>query len=320
VESSSEALKFRIEGTSDRFWNKDQFIEFLIDNQDKSIELSVVPEAVSLRTLGVYEWLDLFQFRSVKIQTWNPLESNSKYNIELIGHNYCFDFCTNNSTPIDKNLHDWNRKNIFMCLYHRPTASKLALASYAEKYSSLIHFSIDTSVNNLVHFELDKLLHYDIPSTVRAANLIQTLPRLISSPEKYTSFNLYDFSDPITAFYKSIFVDLVGENHVQGETFFPTEKTIRPMLLKKPFIVFSSKDFLEYLRQMGFRTFSDFWDEDYDGYEQGDRLRKIYSVIDYIGSKSIDELEAMYWDMKYTLDYNYNLLINKKFQRKITKL
>jgi hypothetical protein len=71
---------------------------------------------------------------------------------------------------------------------------------------------------------------------------------------------------------------------------------------------------------MGFRTFNDFWDEDYDGYEYGDRLRRIYNVIDYIGSKSINELEKMYWDMQYTLEHNYNLLINRQYKNKITQL
>lgn len=320
MNSLLETSKFTISGTSDKFWNKNQFFEFLLKNQNKSIELHIIPEAVCLSTLGVYELLDMFEFKSVTILTWNQLESHSKYHIKLIGYNYCFDFCLKYHNVINIDLHSWDSKHIFMCLYHRPTASKLGLASYAEQYSSLIHFSISTDADNLIQFEFDKLLHYDISSVVRAAALVQTMPRLIAPSDHYTSFNLYDFSDPITKFYKSIFVDLVGENHVLGDTFFPSEKTIRPMLLKKPFIVFASKDFLAYLRQMGFRTFSDFWDEDYDGYEQGDRLRRIYKIIDYIGSMSKNQLEKMYWDMQYTLDYNYDILVNKKFKKSITKI
>lgn len=320
MNSLPETSKFIISGTSDKFWNKNQFFEFLLKNQNKTIELQIVPEAVCLNTLGVYEILDMFEFESVTIRTWNPLELHPKYNIKLVGHNYCFNACAKYHNTIDADLHSWDLKYIFMCLYHRPTASKLGLASYAEQYSSLIHFSIDTSPDNLNQFEFDKLLHYDISSMIRASQLIQTMPRLIAPPDHYSSFNIYDFSDPITNFYKSIFVDLVGENHVLGDTFFPSEKTIRPILLKKPFIVFASKNFLEYLRQMGFRTFSDFWDEDYDGFDQGDRLKRIYKIIDYIGSMSKPQLEKMYWDMQYTLDHNYNLLVNQKFKKSIIKI
>jgi hypothetical protein len=71
---------------------------------------------------------------------------------------------------------------------------------------------------------------------------------------------------------------------------------------------------------MGFRTFSDFWDEDYDGYEKGDRLRRIYSLIDSIAKMPINKLETMYYDMQYSLDHNYNLLMNKTFNRTITPI
>jgi hypothetical protein len=307
---------FQILGTSDRFWNKKQFIDFLIKNQKQHIDLSIVPEAVCLKSLGVYDLLDMFEFESVTIQTWNPLETHDKYNIKLLGYNFWFD----RIASINPILHDWDQSKIFMCLYHRPTASRLGIASYALKYNSLIHFSADTDPDSLLQFELDKLLEYDINSVARASNLICSLPILLSSKEKLTKSNGYDYADPLTNFYKSTLIDLVVESHVKGQTFFPTEKTIRPILLKKPFITFGSRDFLAYLRQMGFRTFADFWDEDYDGYEQGDRLKKIYQIIDNIATMNAKQLQTMYWDMQYTLEHNYNVLVNKKFKKSIIQI
>ena len=90
------------------------------------------------------------------------------------------------------------------------------------------------------------------------------------------------------------------------------------MLLKKPFIIMGSRDYLCYLRQMGFRTFSDFWSEDYDGYEGKDRYVKILQLIDTISKKSKTELNDMYWSMQYTLDHNYNLLLNQNYTTDIT--
>lgn len=307
---------FQLSGTSDRFWNKDQFIAFLIKHQKQHIELTVVPEAICLKSLGVYDLLDMFEFESVTIQTWNPLEAHDTYNIKLFGNNFWF----YSTAKIDPDLHNWDQSKIFMCLYHRPTAARLGLASYALKHSSLIHFSADTDPDSLVQFELDKLLDYDVASVARAANLICSLPMLLSSKEHLTQFNGYNYADPLTNFYKSTLIDLVVESHVKGQTFFPTEKTIRPILLKKPFITFASRDFLAYLRQMGFRTFADFWDEDYDGYEQGERLKKIYRTIDNIAKMTRLQLQTMYWDMQYTLDHNYNILMNKKFKNSITQI
>lgn len=309
-------MVFRIGGTSDRFWNKNEFVKFLVDNQHKHINITVDPEAICLHSLGVYDMLDMFEFESVTIHTWNPLEANSKYIINFQGPNFWFD----QIAKIDPDLHQWDRSHVFLCMYHRPTAGRLGIASYAMQYNTIMHFSADHDPDNLVQYELDKLLQYDVASVQRAGEFIQQLPILQSSRDKLTKFDGYDYRDPLTALYKKCFVDLVVESHVMGKTFFPTEKTIRPMLLKKPFIVFGSADYLDYLHQMGFRTFCDFWSEDYDGYEKGDRLRRIYKLIDSISRLSNSELEKMYSDMQYSLDHNYNLLMSKQFNRTITPI
>jgi len=79
-----------------------------------------------------------------------------------------------------------------------------------------------------------------------------------------------------------------------------------------------SKNYLDYLHQMGFRTFGDFWNEDYDGYEDKERYVKILQLIDDLSKKSTVELEKMYWDMQYSLDHNYNLLLNQNYATDIT--
>ena len=89
------------------------------------------------------------------------------------------------------------------------------------------------------------------------------------------------------------------------------------MMLKKPFIIFGPRDYLAYLRQMGFRTFADFWDENYDGFSDRDRYLKILTLIDDLAKLDQSTLESMYWSMQYSLDHNYNLLMEKKFQKQI---
>ena len=78
--------------------------------------------------------------------------------------------------------------------------------------------------------------------------------------------------------YKNFLIDIVAETFTTGDCFFITEKTVRPMLLKKPMIVMGSQDCLNYLRQMGFRTFGDFWDETYDGYKGRERYLRILDL------------------------------------------
>ena len=310
---------FVVSGVDDKLWNHTEFVEYLVANQLKVIELSIASEAIDLENLGVYRLLDLFKFEQVIINTWNPFEKHDLYQIRFAGPAFWFNRIAN----IDSNLHRWTQEKLFLCMYHRPTAGRLALAGHlSEKYSSqsVIHFSFDTTQDSLIQFEFDKLLSYDTASVGPAANLLQSLPILQGSRDRHTSFNGYDYSDPLTELYKSILVDIVGETHVLGCTFFPTEKTIRPMLLKKPFLIFSSRDYLAYMRQMGFRTFHDFWDEDYDGFETRDRLLRMYQVIQTIASRPRDQLLDMYQRMQPVLEHNYNLLMSQSFNKTITKI
>lgn len=309
---------FKLGCTSDKIWNLAEFIEFLTDNQHKSISITIYPEAVDLTALGVYRILDLYKFKQVKIHTYNPFETSNKYDI-IFKSNPWF----KKQELIDPAWHTWNFKKKFFCLYHRPTASRLGLAGYLLAHhqdASLIHFSAKLSPDDLVQFELDKLLSYRIESVQEAGALINQMPILLSPSDRYTFNQGYHYDDPLTNFYQDILIDVVAESHVLGDTFFPTEKTTRPMWLKKPFIIFGSKNYLDYLHQMGFRTFSDFWDESYDGYEGPARFNKILTLLDQLANKSTDELEYMYLSMIYTLDHNYNLLKNQMYNTQLIQL
>lgn len=309
---------FKLGCTSDKIWNLNELIDYLVTNQGKEIAIEIFPEAVCLNFIGLYKLLELFKFKSVNIHTYNPFESSKKYNI-IYRHNFWF----KKQETIDEKLHTWNLNKKFFCLFGRPTASRLGLAGYLksnyEKHSH-IHFSATTDHDNQVQFELDKLLSYRTTSVVEAGTLIDQLPLLLESSDQYTFNQGYVYADPLTNYYQDIFVDIVSESHVAGNTFFPTEKTARPMWLKKPFIIFASKNYLEYLRQQGFRTFSDFWNEDYDGFDGADRFNKILELIDFLANKSNSELETMYWNMQYTLDHNYNLLKTQTYQTCVERI
>jgi len=309
---------FKLGCTSDKIWNLLEFVQYLVDNQHKSIDIVIYPEAVDLSMLGVYRLLDMFKFEQVNIHTYNPFEISNRYNIILNSNSWL-----KKQEIINKDLHNWNLKKKFFCFFHRPTASRLGLAGHLfvhHRENSLIHFSADLDVDNLIQFELDKLLTYRPDSIKDAGTLINCLPILLAPSDQYTHNQGYYFNDPLTNFYQDILIDVVVESHVLGITFFPTEKTTRPMWLKKPFIVYGSRNYLDYLHQMGFRTFSDFWNEDYDGYEGPERFNRIIKLLDQLSKKSTTELVQMYLDMTYTLDHNYNLLKNQQYSTQLESL
>ena len=67
--------------------------------------------------------------------------------------------------------------------------------------------------------------------------------------------------------YHNFAVEIVCETYTLGDTFFPTEKTIRPIMAAKPIIVYAPRYYLARLRSMGFRTYGTIWDESYDLYQ-----------------------------------------------------
>lgn len=86
--------------------------------------------------------------------------------------------------------------------------------------------------------------------------------------------------------YSRFDIELVAESYTRGDTYFPTEKTIRPMVAQRPMLVYSSARFLQRLRHQGFRTWHSIWDEGYDVLEGPARWRAMFAVM-----RSIAELD-----------------------------
>jgi len=82
--------------------------------------------------------------------------------------------------------------------------------------------------------------------------------------------------------YTKFQIELVAETMCCGETFFPTEKTIRPLLAGRPFLIFGPVNFLTNLQKLGFQTYDLCWSESYDRLEGNERWTAIKKNIDNI--------------------------------------
>lgn len=126
-----------------------------------------------------------------------------------------------------------------------------------------------------------------------------------ANPEFNLAFNLNE------TLQLNSFVNVVTETLFSKDQIFLSEKIFKPIYTAQPFIVLGNPHTLSKLKELGFKTFSDFWDESYD--EELDfqkRLEKIMDVLFEINDKTHDELLDMTRSMEEILRHNYNNFID----------
>jgi hypothetical protein len=121
--------------------------------------------------------------------------------------------------------------------------------------------------------------------------------------------NLHQTGKDESHLFENVFVNLVNETHHPGNAVFITEKTYRSINYCRPFIINGDPGSLQYLKEMGFRTFDKFWDESYDT-ESSDheRINKITKIIQHICVLDHAQLMTLYESMLPTLEHNYKVL------------
>lgn len=116
-----------------------------------------------------------------------------------------------------------------------------------------------------------------------------------------------------TKFYLNSCIHLVTESSFIQNELFLTEKILKPILNYQPFIVMGSFNYIKELKRIGFKTFSEFWDEGYDEIEDPkDRYFAVMKIVLELNSKSIEELNEIYQKTKNICIYNREVIKNKK--------
>ena len=88
----------------------------------------------------------------------------------------------------------------------------------------------------------------------------------------------------ILGHYHRFHIELVCETYTLGDTFFPTEKTVRPIAAAKPWMIYGPPGFIARLRSLGFQSYDQCWDESYDLYQGTARWTLLRDSIDHVYS------------------------------------
>lgn len=143
-------------------------------------------------------------------------------------------------------------------------------------------------------------------------------------PDSYVLKNFIDSYSYMGCDYELFqlaFLHLVTETVFDYPTTFITEKSFKPIANKRPFIIVGAPGTIANLRELGFRTFSDFWDESYDTIiDPTQRMLAIITIIRFICNKSISELQDLCIQMQPVLNYNFDYYINSFNSSELLKL
>jgi len=185
-----------------------------------------------------------------------------------------------------KNTPEVFLKNTWFNMDQWPDHLKTSLISGANTLSELSPMMLDKKVNGAVWLDGEKD-HLKYPQGVNSSHI----------------------EDYLENFYKKTFCMMIGETRYSITSPTLSEKVLMPLNGFKPFILISAPRSLEYLQNLGFKTFNRWWDESYDLIDDHEeRIKRILEVIDYINNFTIEELRLMYKEMQDVLNHNYKMV------------
>ena len=133
----------------------------------------------------------------------------------------------------------------------------------------------------------------------------------------------YDFSkiiDTEREILDQTLVYISCETHFLIDNAYITEKTWRAILHKKPFMIIGDSGALAKLRLLGFKTFNNWWNEDYDTWDSDDKkIKYVTWMIKKLSEKTPEEREVWFnsrGDIEGILEHNHKILKNGQWLTK----
>jgi len=155
---------------------------------------------------------------------------------------------------------------------------------------------------------------------------VKNLTPLTLDLKTLEAYSTNQLTDNLNYFYKNSYFSVVTETNFYSEvekynssyvsicqpTRFFSEKTFKPMAYRHPFVMVSVPKMLELLRDMGYKTFHPYINEDYDKEENdGKRLLMIVDEICRLSRLNEKELEEFILNTQDICEHNFKILQQK---------
>lgn len=164
---------------------------------------------------------------------------------------------------------------------------------------SFVQKSIDQSLFNSCFLQGSKQPHFDKVRNdwIKGGGYDQVNGRLDYRPGQQTDIAVFVPKE----IYNNSWYSIVAESH-RSRIFF-TEKTAKPMIARRLFILFGAQHTLKALKQLGFQTFNTVIDESYDSISNDtDRWAAAWHQVELLTKQ---DPRSVYEQIQSVIDHNY---------------
>lgn len=267
--------------------------------EDKNIKLgNVILLANTAYNLGGdlgEKYKEYVQGLNFKLITWEFFETTSKI--------------ISKELTLTPRYTDPSKLKKFVCLNRRPKLFRCVFMHKIYNRDLLKYFTMtfpkDNDIIKNAHENLDlPEVWNQIVEQDSYKEICNTLPWVYDD----SSWKVLECSPGV---YEDHLINVTFETYFGGrpDVCFLTEKTFKPIYYKMPFIIIGDPGTLTKLKNLGYKTFNDYWDESYDlTMNMEERMEKICNLIENLSEMPIEMLQAIVQDMQPILDHNYNIL------------
>lgn len=264
---------------------------------DQYVLIDVNSEGPALGVFGIYEILAQSPTDAYIFTRWsNPIETgpygkvmcSERSHFLNLSHHYWIDELKNTLAEKVFGLfigRPSSARNYIMWDVHREWGTKFLLSKMSTNNNDMWDERVPGRV-----ISCDPLKHWATTLSMEAeikqwwaTNPVSSIDsKSVSDQYLHPELAAAECVKSLLGHYNRFNFELVCETYTRGTTFFPTEKTIRAIMGNKPFLVYGPCDYLKNLQQLGFKTFSGIWNEQYDCLEGSHRWRTMKNIINMI--------------------------------------
>ena len=253
-----------------------------INNSDSTII------AINCLTEGIHKKSHFIQYRSDRHYIffsngwWNKDKHPLPYDYTLIDHLFfLFDMCDTYNSP---NRFSYYADREYKFDYPKPYVFVSTIGNVRPERDQLVEQLLKKI--NYQNF----ILRYSGQDLAMPANEFDIITFQPGEFDPYTNilekhYHNVSRSLPIQMHNQGYFNLIVETDLVEEHEFFLTEKTIKSLITGQPFVIVSTEGFLNHLQQLGFKTYSSIWNEDYDQeYDFNTRITKVVDLCNQLNT------------------------------------